>query len=782
MRPILHPLFLLLPFCLILNNLSAEAQANRVASFDSLKQALHQAIPEADRVKVLIQLGTYLLQKPGESPIDLNEALLLTQHAAFLSKKLNYIRGQGSSYILFSQIYREKGLPKIGEKYINKAIEFLRLHQAIEELGFAYLEMKQYYSAFSSKEELLKRIKLAEKAFAAFQQSGNQLKQANTLEELADLHALADNLTLSLSELKQALAIYQATGYRSLQAVYDLLGVVSSQLGDYKEGLHYGLLAIDTAEKLGDTTTMVCTIYNRVGSTYFFLKNYEQCNRYYRKGISVAIKLNDRQAIFILAHNLSNGLQRQERPLEALALIKKIAKNYSPTNLNDQLFLTSNFVKIYVHLKQYKQAKPYFDQLLQLEKMPGSDNIDQVTFYNTVTSYLFYTHQYNQARKYLMKHQAMVAQSHVLKEAATVQKMWFRLDSAQGNYTSAIRHYQQYKMFEDSLLGEVKSRQIANLEIQYATSKKDQALKLRQKDIILLRAETKAQQTQRNALIGGTLLLTALLGLSFNRYRLKQRSNQQLQVQQHKLEIQHQELQLRQEDINHKNSTLKLLLTEKEWLLKEIHHRVKNNLQIVMSLLNSQASYLADNTALSAIQESQHRVQAMALIHQKLYQSEHVARIHMPSYIEEVVAYLRDAYDLSQPVNFRLAISPIELDVTQAVPLGLIINEAITNSLKYAFPGGRCGTISLVFHRQTPTTVELKIEDDGIGLPPDYDPSRSRSLGMTLIQGFSQQLGGELLIHSASGLTISLQFKDEQLDLSENRLGISQSDSELNTV
>jgi two-component sensor histidine kinase len=205
------------------------------------------------------------------------------------------------------------------------------------------------------------------------------------------------------------------------------------------------------------------------------------------------------------------------------------------------------------------------------------------------------------------------------------------------------------------------------------------------------------------------------------------------------------------------------LLTEKEWLLKEIHHRVKNNLQVVMSLLSSQAASLHDKAALSAIQESQHRVQAMALIHQKLYQSEGVARIPMQDYIEEVVAYLRDSYNLSPLVRFCLSVNPVQLDVTLAVPLGLIINEAITNAFKYAFPGGRPGTISLSLHRRPGTGYELVISDDGVGLPAGYDPSRGRSLGMTLMHGFSEQLGGTLSIRSRGGLSINLVFAEEQL-------------------
>jgi two-component sensor histidine kinase len=205
------------------------------------------------------------------------------------------------------------------------------------------------------------------------------------------------------------------------------------------------------------------------------------------------------------------------------------------------------------------------------------------------------------------------------------------------------------------------------------------------------------------------------------------------------------------------------LLTEKEWLLKEIHHRVKNNLQVVMSLLNSQAASLQDQSALAAIKESQHRVQAMALIHQKLYQSESVARIPMQSYINEVVAYLHDSYDPVQPVRFNLSVEPVELDVTLAVPLGLIINEAITNAFKYAFPDGRPGSITLSLHWLQQARYLLTIKDDGVGLPSNYDPSNSRSLGMTLMHGFSNQLGGELTITSPPGLTISLAFAEEHL-------------------
>jgi two-component sensor histidine kinase len=323
-------------------------------------------------------------------------------------------------------------------------------------------------------------------------------------------------------------------------------------------------------------------------------------------------------------------------------------------------------------------------------------------------------------------------------------------------------HYQRYKALTDSMFNERKSNQLIAYQVQYNTQQKEQDLKLKaqdltlkEKNIALLIQQSKAQQallgqrqTERNALIGGAILLLLLLTLGYNRYRLKQRNNRQLRA--------------RQEEINRKNHSLQLLLDEKEWLLREIHHRVKNNLQIVMSLLNSQADSLEDQVALSAIRESQHRVQAMALIHQKLYQAEGMARVPMKAYIEEVVTYLSESYRLDHHIRFALQVDALELDVTQAVPLGLIVNEAVSNALKHAFPEGRAGTVHISVSRLADCTYQLVIADDGVGLPVGYDPDRRRSLGMTLLWGFGRQLGGELSVVSPPGTTICLVFEKER--------------------
>ena len=139
-------------------------------------------------------------------------------------------------------------------------------------------------------------------------------------------------------------------------------------------------------------------------------------------------------------------------------------------------------------------------------------------------------------------------------------------------------------------------------------------------------------------------------------------------------------------EIDQKNNVLQKLLNDKEFLIKEIHHRVKNNLQIVMSLLNSQSTTLQSVDAIEAIQKSQHRLYAISLIHQKLYTTNDVKQVEMSNYIKDLVSNFRDTFDIQNRINFELCIDTIYLDETQAVSVGLILNEAITNAIKYGFP------------------------------------------------------------------------------------------------
>lgn len=232
---------------------------------------------------------------------------------------------------------------------------------------------------------------------------------------------------------------------------------------------------------------------------------------------------------------------------------------------------------------------------------------------------------------------------------------------------------------------------------------------------------------------------------------------------------QNKALESQQFEINQKNKSLEdlvrdkdFLLMEKEWLLKEIHHRVKNNFHIVSSLLEIQSSYLKNKAAISAIKDSQHRINSMSIIHQKLYQSDSLSTVHMPEYIYELVEYLKESYSIRDEIAFDLQIENIELSHPFVITLGLILNEAITNSIKYAFHDTTEGKICISLCHIPDSQILLTVQDNGPGLPKDFQKHLGNSMGMELLQGLTDDIGGSLSIENSNGTCIKILFKHKE--------------------
>lgn len=199
-------------------------------------------------------------------------------------------------------------------------------------------------------------------------------------------------------------------------------------------------------------------------------------------------------------------------------------------------------------------------------------------------------------------------------------------------------------------------------------------------------------------------------------------------------------------------------LKEKEILLKEIHHRVKNNMQVISSLLYMQARTLKDPAVIEILNESQNRIRTLALIHEKLYQSDNLDQIDYGLYIKKIIDYLFQSYNVTKSdITVNLNISSIYLDIDKAVPCSLIINEMISNTLKHAFPKGEKGIIAISMSADE-ESIHLEYVDNGIGLPEDQILEKNASLGMQLIKGLTKQLGGELEIIRKDGTCFRLVF------------------------
>lgn len=215
-------------------------------------------------------------------------------------------------------------------------------------------------------------------------------------------------------------------------------------------------------------------------------------------------------------------------------------------------------------------------------------------------------------------------------------------------------------------------------------------------------------------------------------------------------------------DIKETQIKLEQALQDKEMLMKEIYHRVKNNLMVISSLLNLQSRYIKDEEAKAMFKESQERAQSMAMIHERLYRSADLKHINFGDYIRKLANDLFRTY-VADPsrIKLELDVEDVMIDINIAIPLGLMVNELISNSIKHAFPGENSGEIVVKF-KESDNHCVLEVNDNGVGFPQDFKPEKSDSLGLQLVNNLTQQIGGELELERDHGTDFCITFQQPE--------------------
>jgi PAS domain S-box-containing protein len=204
---------------------------------------------------------------------------------------------------------------------------------------------------------------------------------------------------------------------------------------------------------------------------------------------------------------------------------------------------------------------------------------------------------------------------------------------------------------------------------------------------------------------------------------------------------------------------LRASLQEKEVLLQEIHHRVKNNLQVISSLLDMQSFSIQSPEAIAVLEDSQHRVRTMAFVHERLYQSEDLASVDVREYLESLTGYLLAAYEHDTDViHLNLQADDVSFDIDSAIACGLIVNELVSNALKHAFPPGQPGEIHVRLRTANVGRFQLVVADNGVGFPPDLDVNTATSLGLRLVNMLTEQLQGTLEMTRDDGTIFRITF------------------------
>jgi two-component system, sensor histidine kinase PdtaS len=727
---------------------------------DSLLRVLSNIKPGSERINILIHLAQFHIFKPGENQIDFDSAMTYLSEARRLNEPIRSLSLEGQLLLTESFMLREKGQKNAAISKVEEAIKTFQSSDDKYYLGKALYELSGYYG-YDDSAENIKKVNLVERSVDAFKQSNGVLEKAEALKMLGDLYDINDNFDKSIEVLTQALDAYNSINYRALQGVYELIGDVYLAKEEYKEAFYYELQAIKTAESCRDTTIQLCQINIKLGTLYGYSARYDLSLKYFKEALRIAINCNDGYAVALAVYNVAKTYGFLERPEGLLAFMSGIPSKFlDPTASLGKAFFAMSYMQGYLGTRQFKKAEYYCDMLLNLVDEPGVSPSFKNIIYRLAASYYLEIKQFSKTRFYLSINKPISKKlgSGRSRALSLDEKLWYKFYAAQGNYDSAYNHLLICKTISDTLFNETKARQFQQLEVEYETAKKTDSLKSKDQLIGLLTQKTNLQQLNlrqsnliKNITIVGIIFTLIVLGLLFYQFRNNQRSN--------KIILQ-------------KNEQLKDMLAEKEWWLKEVHHRVKNNLHTIICLLESQAMYL-EKDALQAIEKSQHRIYAMSLIHQKLYQNEDLQVIDMSIYLEEFIGYLKDSFDTNN-IEFIIKVEPVQLNLQQAIPVALIINEGVTNAIKYAF-GNESGAKIRISMTETDATVRLTITDNGRGFEWSEDNER-KSLGMQLIKGLSKELKGTVLIESKDGTKLSIVFQkgpltDQIPSLQEDNIG-----------
>lgn len=535
--------------------------------------------------------------------------------------------------------------------------------------------------------------------------------------------------------------------------------------------LRYGLEAVRVLDQEKEIRVNSQLPYLIVGKIYYELNQPAQSMAYFRQGLARL------RAQHLTPDGLTIGWITGTRIAldSAQAALEYLRDSIPPGELQDsvsQRHVADAKGECYYALGQYDKAEYWYTQAWNYSRNLKHYVHMSAAFY--LGKIYVRTHQYEKAIAMLQP--VIKDSSGNFMSIGTIKNahyLLFQVDSTLGNYIESINHLHAYNSINDAIFNRARNDQVQDLTIQYASEQKD-------KSILLQKAELRQSAIMRNTLISGAILLALLLALVYSRYRIKHRSNRLLQERQDQIDSRNRELERMNQQQQLLNFRQQQLLVEKEWLMREIHHRVKNNLQIILSLLNMQAADLKDDIAYHAFGEATSRLQAISLIHQKLYrENTDMTTVSMREYITELIGFLQDSFQWGERIRFRPQVDQIALNVAQCVPVGLILNEAITNSIKYAFPEltksrrnataaastpallrqkGSGPEIAVALRYATADHIELAISDNGKGLPPEIDIWNNQSMGMELIRMLSEQLGGTLAVDSRQGLSISICF------------------------
>jgi len=596
---------------------------------------------------------------------------------------------------------------------------------------------------------------------------------------------------LAMTDTAEATALKIGNTYNKLECMI-LRGNIYSQFGFYSEAI-YAFKAVVEQAKEARLDIWTATALNNLSLEYQSLGDEESCIEYLMQSIKIRENTNSTYLGTSYA-NLANTYKRQKRLEEAVEWYEKaLILLEGDAYIRNRKVCLRNLGDTYAQLGKYNKARKLLKEAYNLALLGRQDPIELAMYYFLTGSMHFNNEIYDstlingkrvvemasenvhpiirssnlinmakassllaelrsekeqqymkQALEYGEQAMTLANQTGSYPQINKLAKVLMGIYGKTDNAEKTLEYAELYGNSLDSLNKIEQNKRVIAQQTKFELEKKEFQIDLLQKETEL--SKVKIDEAQREnevqlyylALIGLALaIFIAFAVLLYGQVKLKKRANDELLK---------------------KNETISQQNEEKELLLKEIHHRVKNNLQVVSSLLDLQ-SKKADDGEKAALAEGQSRVRAMALIHEKLYQSKSVSEINFEEYCTQLSQQISQLFPNGKSVNCHIEVIDVSLDIDTAIPVGLILNELITNAYKYAFPEGG-GSLKISAKKGEENGYILRVEDDGKGLPENFDWRKSKSLGLRLVNRLARQLYGTSEYTNSDMSAFEITFKD----------------------
>jgi len=591
-------------------------------------------------------------------------------------------------------------------------------------------------------------------------------------DAMQHLHTAADNFAKA-NKLKLVARVYSSLGL-----LYKTMGQDNQRVDALlKQGILYLNKAIAINERLKLPDQLIDNYIN-LGITYEDMHEYDLGRDYFLKALAVNDETGaDKDAYRVIYNDLGKNYNVRKEYYTAIGYLNKaLAINLRQNRISSLVHNYRNLATSYRGLQQPQKAVEYGEKARQLVEQSKSTALAQSVYRGLSTSYAD-AGQYQKAYQYLLKGKKLEDSLMNIQKAQVITRIQALYDTRKATEIAEVgarmqldkaREVARIKAEKETEIATIqaserthlanlraaadveKIRAVAEVKARYENQK-------RQQRIAELDALTHLQTRQVNYMSGGLGILVVLLCLLVYQYRAIQRANHRLSIQ------------------NNVISTKSNLLAEQanqlRTLMKELHHRVKNNLAIVSGLLTLQANGLEDENVAQAVRIGQQRVEAMSLIHQRLYQTDRVTVINMDEYLTDLAVSLMRAYGYqANEFDLQLDITQKELDVDVAIPLGLIVNELVTNAFKYAYNTDRKPFLRISLHqgaRSADPTITLEIQDNGPGIKEvDWQrrTNNRTSFGKRLVTSLTEQLEGKLELSTMNGALFRLCIPQTRLN------------------